>query len=162
LREIQKLARRLRVQVGNADETLNHHVFHIGDTAKWAGAISPDLGSPQQCRRCIISRNPLPRPSITGWQFFLVADDCPHENDSNTAMPDRRIGSPVHGVPADARGWYASLDDHGELRLHPGRPEYVKVDSLAAMYADPGTVFSAPMTCFDPIDEQDDPFNGMQ
>jgi hypothetical protein len=74
----------------------------------------------------------------------------------------RRVDQPPVQVPSGADGWYASLDDTGVLRVHPGRPAYQEAKTLAEMDAHPGAVYSCSMDTRREDDDSSDPFNGTQ
>ncbi|GAB3261063.1 hypothetical protein [Kineosporia babensis] len=155
------LARRLRVRIGNADDRLGRVVFPGDGELTWTHVFAESENPKSPLRRGLVSSQPLPRAGSEGWQFFLtsLADREPGQPGERV---DERVASPAVAVLNGATGWYASLDEAGQLRVHPGKPRYLKASSLREMDDNPGAVFSTPMSARGGEDESSDPFNGLQ
>jgi hypothetical protein len=110
-------------------------------------------GQPEIESRGAIS-GPLPEPSADGaWHFhYLDEQDGLHE--IGELRPPPRIGQ------LKIR-YFASVDGHGDLRVHAGDVPYWPAYSLADVEERPGSVFRTPMeSTYADYDPSRDPFNG--
>jgi hypothetical protein len=97
---------------------------------------------------------PLPEPSADGAWHFHYLDDQDGLHEIGELRPPPRIGQ------LKIR-YYASVDGHGDLRVHAGEVPYWPAYSLADVEERPGSVFRTPMeSTYTDYDPSRDPYNG--
>ncbi|MFC4066553.1 hypothetical protein [Actinoplanes subglobosus] len=150
--DVEDLAARVVLRDGAGDEMVTTWVFRAAETDARV-ELTEEFATAQSLsgafRAGVVSPRPLPPPGKDGWTFFLRAGE---DVDMIGTLPARNYSGE----------WYATVDADGNLRVGPGRPEYLRADGLAEMDAHPGAVYSTPM---DPGAEKDitsDPYNGEQ
>ncbi|GAA2449193.1 hypothetical protein GCM10010191_78410 [Actinomadura vinacea] len=129
----------------------------VGPDGRIYPAALPDRfrGRDGQARSGLLSQLPLRRPPRNGtWTFHLR-----FTNSSDVVRVG--VGKPPPEAPYVA--CWVSLDEDGQLRLHPGGPPFVRADGLQHVEQDPGAVFSTELAEPDlQLDEARDPFSGEQ
>jgi hypothetical protein len=151
--DLPAVAARLVVRTGSGDAEVRSRVFRRNGTVPDRVELTDEFAASSSLtsarRPGILSTAPIPPPGPGGWTFYLLEGN------------NRRAVGQLAGSES-SMGWYASLDAVGVLRVHHGKPSYLRADDFAQMDQYAGAVFSTPMTASASEDQHSDPHNGLQ
>ncbi|MEV6344820.1 hypothetical protein [Actinoplanes sp. NPDC051851] len=145
-------AARIRLPMGNASGQHRDKTVFPYAAKGWTHWFVHGTGVNARRLRGLLSPEPLPVPTETGWTFRITdGDEAPH-----TVL--WRRGGPA----AESGSWFAALDETGQLRVVRGHPPYLTTSTLAEMDRHPGAVLSVPMDGRSRETDSADPHNGDQ